>query len=535
MKCLDSLVLKGSGFRELPSSLGYLTRLTTIEALHCHNLNNFPNSINKVQLLEDIDIPVAKSRLACKSFDHLSGYGFLSLTRLNLSNCGRNIIFSNFYMNPAYFPMLNELWLSDTDIVTIPECFSRFPRLVLLYLINCSKLRGISRLPKSIRVVYAHNCSSLDPESSSRLLNQVSLSLSLSLSLSSLSHKETIFVTFPKYIMRFSELLFLVFAKCNQFGEIVRFLPSSDEGERENEDAYLILPGTEIPKWFKFNHQIVGNSVSFWVGRKFQNISGCFAFRSVKITGICDFYISINGCKSYIHTESVSTISDEHLWLFTHPLRFTGKSTPSERNHIEITWNMSIDEYSRSLTHFIKWCGVHVECICCGSSSGADDDSDVREHEHSFMVQEEEIGHHSLSSDIRLPKDTTNGSNLFLGSTNLRFSDDIEPPLLLPLFPTSCLDMDQYAFNNAGASTSRLSMETTPNGDGCDLSLLPSFMVQEDIGHHSLSSDIHLPMDPTNLGFSDGFDLGSSSAAHTFANNDSDTNLYPPLKKMRNT
>ncbi|KAL4605429.1 hypothetical protein ACB092_09G028300 [Castanea dentata] len=53
--------------------------------------------------------------------------------------------------------------------------------------------------------------------------------------------------------------------------------------------------------------------------------------------------------------------------------------------------------------------------------------------------------------------------------------------------------------------------------------------VPEDTIHHSLPSDV-LPVDTTNesesglgwqnLGFSDGFDLGSSSVAHAFDNND---------------
>ncbi|KAF3954718.1 hypothetical protein CMV_019970 [Castanea mollissima] len=57
-----------------------------------------------------------------------------------------------------------------------------------------------------------------------------------------------------------------------------------------------------------------------------------------------------------------------------------------------------------------------------------------------------------------------------------------------------------------------------------------------------LPSDV-LPVDTTNgselglgqqdLGFSDGFDLGSSSVAHAFDNNDSDFNLFPPSKKTR--
>ena len=72
--------------------------------------------------------------------------------------------------------------------------------------------------------------------------------------------------------------------------------------------------------------------------------------------------------------------------------------------------------------------------------------------------------------------------------------------------------------------------------DGC------SPLVLDDIEHHSLPSNV-LPVDTTNgsesglgrqdLGFSDGFDLGSSSVAHAFDNNDSDFNQFPPSKKAK--
>ena len=63
--------------------------------------------------------------------------------------------------------------------------------------------------------------------------------------------------------------------------------------------------------------------------------------------------------------------------------------------------------------------------------------------------------------------------------------------------------------------------------------------------HLSLPSNVGSSMDMTStsigpeLGFgstvNDGFDLGSSLMAHTFINDDSDFNLYPPSKKRRTT
>ena len=78
----------------------------------------------------------------------------------------------------------------------------------------------------------------------------------------------------------------------------------------------------------------------------------------------------------------------------------------------------------------------------------------------------------------------------------------------------------------------------------------PQVLVLDDTGHISLPSSMEHPNNMTSYGsdlrlglpnlgigstFSDGFDLGSSSMAQNFVNDDdsSDFNLYPPLKKMR--
>ena len=84
-------------------------------------------------------------------------------------------------MKPVYFPELDSLDLSETNIVSIPESLSRFANLAVLQLRNCKQLREIQRLPQSVRDVDVRNCYSLNAQSSSRLLNQVSLSFFIKL------------------------------------------------------------------------------------------------------------------------------------------------------------------------------------------------------------------------------------------------------------------------------------------------------------------------------------------------------------------
>ena len=173
MKRLKKLLLSWSGIRELPSSIGYLTQLTELQLNGCHNLRDLPDSIYKLQMLEVLCIKfTAKLRPPCNSFDGLSEYGFPSLRELYIHECGIEL---EFLMKPNYFPVLKVLSLSGTDIVSIPESLHRFTTLETLSIENCKQLRQILRLPPFIKYVDASDCTSLDAQSSSRLLNQVSL------------------------------------------------------------------------------------------------------------------------------------------------------------------------------------------------------------------------------------------------------------------------------------------------------------------------------------------------------------------------
>ena len=75
--------------------------------------------------------------LAHSSFSQFQGYGFLSVISLELVGCDTNIIE---FMKPDNFPVLEFLFLGDSNIVTLPESISRSPRLELLDIDNCKQL-----------------------------------------------------------------------------------------------------------------------------------------------------------------------------------------------------------------------------------------------------------------------------------------------------------------------------------------------------------------------------------------------------------
>ena len=210
MKCLKNLYvhLGGTSIRKLPSSLRYLT--SGLEFLYLREIQNLDLSFaqygfkslisldlsyfdtNMVYLniwLRPDYFPVLKALkleylTSGPNILHLpvvqnldlssSQDGFSSLTYLGLSYFDRNMCDLNIWLKPDRFPVLEILWLSNSNIVTIPKSITAFTRLQDLYLKGCNQLQEIPRLPQSIVKLDAQDCRSLDLQSSRRLFDQVS-------------------------------------------------------------------------------------------------------------------------------------------------------------------------------------------------------------------------------------------------------------------------------------------------------------------------------------------------------------------------
>ena len=181
---------------KIHESVGFLDKLQYWDLQGCGKLQILPNCLRLTSLkfinlnnCESItELP--KFYTPCLKKLYLS-HCTLSLIKLQLSHCknlgslsfegNKNIIELEFLMKPEYFPILDSLNLSETNIVSIPESLSRFANLSVLEIRNCKQLREIQRLPQSVRDVDVRNCYSLNAQSSSRLLNQVSLSFFIKL------------------------------------------------------------------------------------------------------------------------------------------------------------------------------------------------------------------------------------------------------------------------------------------------------------------------------------------------------------------
>ncbi|XP_075657008.1 TMV resistance protein N-like isoform X2 [Castanea sativa] len=376
MDCLETLDLENSGIREVPSSIEHLTKLEDLNLYDCKNLRDLPDSIYKLQQLLYLWTPTAKLRPTWNPFNGSSGYGFVNLTDLELSD-KEGMIELDLLMKPDYFPALERIDLSRTNIVTIPEIISKFPRLEELDIRDCKLLREIQGLPQSIRRVYAKNCMLLDTQSPSGLLNQVI---------------EIIGILPSRVCGR---------ARSNKLmdPQLTNYFPSETEGA-ESEDGDISMDpqfsnhfpsetgdisrsiscwGTEMPKWF--NHQSVDNSIFFFVGRKFPKLVVCIVAREgvdgeERFSGIVD--ISINGYKNRENKYySWPHRSKNTLFLFSRTQqslqRLLNESNPTYQNLVEVSIRFKT-------FYSIKRWGVHVECTCTPHEDYPDDYGDSLMH-----------------------------------------------------------------------------------------------------------------------------------------------------------
>ncbi|XP_075674234.1 TMV resistance protein N-like [Castanea sativa] len=503
LSCCKNLV-------ECHESIGFLDKLRRLNFLRCEKLQNFPShlmwkSLHTLQIsicsldffpflmskedfiseegaigdymfnnfhglygyccknvvdLEDIIYKLPPPKILCmytgKSgpfHEYETFHG--SCVFLDLSNVG-NLIELDFLMKSDYFPVLEHLYLNEINIITIPESITKFTRLEVLGIRCCKYLREIPRLPRSIRRVYILDSHLLSPQSSNRLFSQL-----------------------------------------GEFWQAQR-------NPLDFKNYELVLPGSEIPKWF--NHQSVGDSISFWVRGDcdYLKFVSCAVLEpnepnvgvSLKFNGIGSAYWFSS------EIEGTANLTCNHVWFLMFSLPASKYYHLFYRNLVELNFK-SYGGLSRILR-----CGVHVECICP-------------------HVQD--------------------------------LSTDTNPPTSIPAFPicsiSNTVTPSPHLLNSCLELSNSNSMETTYNDfdtplegshdDGCDLSL-SLFTSPMGRNYPPPQAQVTVPDDTSHIlrlglpglgigsNVSEGFHLGSSSTAHNFvSDDDSDFTLYSPLKKMR--
>nr|POE71211.1 hypothetical protein CFP56_29043 [Quercus suber] len=382
---------------------------------------------------------------------------------------------SIFLMKPDYFPVLEELYLNEINIIIIPKRISKFTRLRTLEIKCCKYLEEIPRLPQSIREVFIFNSHSLHPQSSNRLFSQ-----------------------FGEFWYQEYEILQ---PRQNLMNNVQRY--------------ELILPGSVIPKWF--NHQSVGKSISFWIGRDFPTFVCCavleptkqlreyFLQVSLKINGTENHVEVVIGTRFEINIVQVGI----HVECICPPVErfgeFEAKRQHQDQDH-------STDTLPPTSIPAFPICSISN---CVTQLTLAPFPASNLELSNSYSMERTYNDFDSLSTGSHV-----DGCNLSLSQYTSPMGRNYQPPQpqvivldqdqdhsdqALPLFPTSYLELsDSY------------SMERTYNGfdsllngfqvDGCDLSMSlytspmgrnyqppqPQVTVLDDTSHISLPSSTEL-------------------------------------------
>ncbi|KAL4596740.1 hypothetical protein ACB092_12G184600 [Castanea dentata] len=341
---VTELHFDGTAITKLPTSIGNLSGLASLNVRDCKNLMSLPSTFFNMTWLKDLNLcgcskllenlgrgesvdvngqmPSSSAifetfkKIAFGGFQILpfnpmsrssesmglllsSLFGLSSLRKLNLSNCNLKEIPNDI----ACLSFLQKLNLSGNNFGCLPESITQLSNLNYLRVDNCASLQSFPKLPLNIGYIFGFGCSSLETVPD---LLRPSSSFEPKLFLSSCSKLTG--------NQGFIDLFFAVVKKSPQG------LSPNYKGGRYD----VVFPGTEISEWF--SHQCMGDKVNImepfshlcndWIGIAVCVVFGPHSHHQIQNNPvICT--LSING-KYMHHAASIAewvVASSDHIWL----------------------------------------------------------------------------------------------------------------------------------------------------------------------------------------------------------------------------
>ncbi|XP_023897250.1 TMV resistance protein N [Quercus suber] len=364
MGCVSGLYLDGIAITKLPTSIGNLTRLTSLSVRDCENLISLPltlfnmeslvninfsgcsklckllENLGTTESVEELDVGGSAIRMMHSSnafFQTLKKLAFggfklrspdpicslstsllrsCSLINLDISYCNLNAIPNDI----CCLSSLKDLDLSGNNFGCLPESIAQLSVLKSLKVKNCTSLLSLPKLPLNIDCIWGFGCTSL--ETVPNLLKP-----------NSLCEAELWLSGCSKLVdnQGFIDMFLAVIKKILQGHSFaIRY--------------EMVIPGSEIPKWFC--HQSTGAEVNIkepshlcydeWMGIavcvvicSHNQMVDPFLFGSQ----VC-FQLIANG--EYIYPPigtRVAKVSSDHLWfLYLFPEFF------GEEDLIKLLW-----------------------------------------------------------------------------------------------------------------------------------------------------------------------------------------------------
>ncbi|KAG7616607.1 Toll/interleukin-1 receptor homology (TIR) domain [Arabidopsis thaliana x Arabidopsis arenosa] len=174
---LIELYLAGTAIRELPPSIGDLALLDTLDLKNCNRLRHLPMEMHNLNPLKVLDLSncselevftsslpkvrelrpaptvmLLRSKLPFCFFIFYEHRVTLSLYKARLQYIPEEI---------RWMPSLKTLDLSRNGFTEVPVSIKDFSKLLSLRLRYCENLRSLPQLPRSLQLLNAHGCSSL--------------------------------------------------------------------------------------------------------------------------------------------------------------------------------------------------------------------------------------------------------------------------------------------------------------------------------------------------------------------------------------